>query len=65
MREIVLLVFFHLLVPNLTIVPVNRPATVKGLKKRADAVILLISAHHWNPGSKIVSRGKQAKSKGQ
>lgn len=33
MSEIVLVVFFHLLVSNLTIVPVNPPAAVKGLKK--------------------------------
>lgn len=66
MSEIVLVVFFHLLVSNLTIVPVNCPATVKGLKKktRANAVILLISAHHRNLSSKIVSTWETGKIKG-
>lgn len=65
MSEIVLVVFFHLLVSNLTIVPVNCPATVKRLKKKkANAVILLISAHHRNLGSKIVSTWETGKIKG-
>lgn len=64
MSEIVLVVFFHLLVSNLTIVPVNCPATVKGLKIKANAVILLISAHHRNLGSKIVSTWETGKIKG-
>lgn len=61
MSEIIPLVVFHLLVPNLTIVPVNRPATVKGLKKKGkscDSPDICPSLEPWLQNSEYRETGK-------